>query len=187
MFRPTTLVRRVRPLRGAPRIRVVVRPRTGYGSGRPEMTRGSNHLRFVMPDLTLRLTTHAPIAYVAHGDLVEVTGREAVNRIVAGARPGVTEAELADRLAEETARAGLPVQAIETHTRLRAQVERLYGLSAHADRDGLLRWLRGFTSPPKRLFLTHGEADVSQVLAETVRAQLGWTVEVPEYGDEAVL
>ncbi len=65
MFRPTTLVRRVRPLRGAPRIRVVVRPRTGYGSGRPEMTRGSNHLRFVMPDLTLRLTTDAPIAYVA--------------------------------------------------------------------------------------------------------------------------
>ncbi len=65
MFRPTSLVRRLRPLRGAPRIRVVVRPRCGYGAARPEITRGSNHLRFVMPDLTLRLTTDAPVAYVA--------------------------------------------------------------------------------------------------------------------------
>ena len=52
-------------MRGAPRIRIVARPRCGYGAGRPELTRGSNHLRFVMPDLTLRLTTDAPIAYVA--------------------------------------------------------------------------------------------------------------------------
>ncbi len=65
MFRPTSLIRRLRPVRGAPRIRIVVRPRCSYGSGRPELTRGSNHLRFVMPELTLRLTTDAPIAYVA--------------------------------------------------------------------------------------------------------------------------
>jgi GH15 family glucan-1,4-alpha-glucosidase len=65
-FRPTMLIRRVRPLRGEPRIRVVVRPRYGYGAHAAETTRGSNHLRFVTPDLTLRLTTDAPIAYVAN-------------------------------------------------------------------------------------------------------------------------
>ncbi len=66
-FRPTMLIRRVRPLRGEPRIRVVVRPRCGHGAHAAAVTRGSNHLRFVMPDLTLRLTTDAPVSYVASG------------------------------------------------------------------------------------------------------------------------
>jgi len=63
-FRPATLVRHLRPLSGKPRIRLRVRPTYDYGRGRPEITRGSNHLRYVMPHLTLRLTTDAPITYV---------------------------------------------------------------------------------------------------------------------------
>ncbi len=64
-FRPTQLVRRVRPLRGTPRVRVVLRPRFDWGAGVPMVTRGSNHLRFVMPDGVLRLTTNLPLTYVA--------------------------------------------------------------------------------------------------------------------------
>ena len=64
MFRPTMLIRRVRPLRGDPRVRVYVRPRSAWGAQHPITTRGSNHVRFVMPELTLRLTTDAPISYV---------------------------------------------------------------------------------------------------------------------------
>ncbi len=64
-FRPIMLVRRVRPLSGTPRICVRVRPRYGYGAGVPETTRGSNHIRYMMPDQTLRLTTDAPISYIA--------------------------------------------------------------------------------------------------------------------------
>src|SRR5262245_5476766 len=63
-FRPTMLVRRLRPISGEPRIRIWLRPRYGYGAHRPATTRGSNHVRFVTPDLTLRLTTDVPIAYV---------------------------------------------------------------------------------------------------------------------------
>jgi GH15 family glucan-1,4-alpha-glucosidase len=59
------MVRRVRPLSGEPRIRIVLRPRCDYGAGRPAITRGSNHLRYVTPGITLRLTTDAPISYVA--------------------------------------------------------------------------------------------------------------------------
>jgi GH15 family glucan-1,4-alpha-glucosidase len=66
-YRPTMLVRRVRPLRGDPRIRIVLRPRCDHGSERPVRTRGSNHLRYVAPDVTLRLTTNAPISFVADG------------------------------------------------------------------------------------------------------------------------
>ena len=66
---------------------------------------------------------------------------------------------------------------------VRAHIAQIYGFSAHGDRDDLLRWLRHFQSPPKQLFLTHGEERVSLALAETVRQQLGWPVSVPNYLD----
>ena len=64
MFRPGMLIRQVAPLAGTPRIRIRVRPAFGYGQGRPEITRGSNHIRYVMPDLTLRLTTTASVTFI---------------------------------------------------------------------------------------------------------------------------
>jgi len=63
-FRPMLLVRRVRPIQGAPRIRLIVRPRADWGRTTPARTRGSNHVRFIAPDLTIRLTTDAPITYI---------------------------------------------------------------------------------------------------------------------------
>src|SRR4029453_15998632 len=63
-FRPAQIVRRVRPLVGHPRVRFVVRPRSGWGAVPPEVPRGSNHLRVVLPSGTLRLNTNAPLTYV---------------------------------------------------------------------------------------------------------------------------
>ncbi len=65
LFRPPQLVRRILPLRGRPRIRIKLRPHYDWGARQPELTRGSNHMRFVGPGGALRLTTDAPIAYVA--------------------------------------------------------------------------------------------------------------------------
>ncbi|MHC4219055.1 MAG: MBL fold metallo-hydrolase RNA specificity domain-containing protein [Planctomycetota bacterium] len=76
-------------------------------------------------------------------------------------------------------------QQVRVHGRLHAvnaQIEQLHGLSAHADRTDLMRWLGHFTTPPRRLFLTHGESRASDALADLVRTQLGWDVQVPEYG-----
>jgi GH15 family glucan-1,4-alpha-glucosidase len=64
-YRPMQLIRRIVPLAGKPRIRVVLRPLAQYGALRPGTTRGSNHIRYVLPDLTLRLTADAPISYIA--------------------------------------------------------------------------------------------------------------------------
>ncbi len=64
MFRPQMLVRRVRTLAGTPRICVRLRPSFGYGAIKPEVTHGSNHVRYVSPDRVLRLTTDAPASYV---------------------------------------------------------------------------------------------------------------------------
>ncbi|MBW2496143.1 MAG: glycoside hydrolase family 15 protein [Deltaproteobacteria bacterium] len=64
-YRPTMLMRKVIPIAGEPRIRVVLRPTGGYGRESAQTTRGSNHIRYITPGITLRLTTDAPISYVA--------------------------------------------------------------------------------------------------------------------------
>ncbi|SON57647.1 Trehalase [Hartmannibacter diazotrophicus] len=63
-FRPTALVRRVKPIAGRPRICVRCRPRFDWGSRTPDMTTGSNHIRYVGGGQVLRLNTNAPITYV---------------------------------------------------------------------------------------------------------------------------
>ena len=63
-FRPQTIIRRITPISGSPRIRLRVRPRFDYGRREPAITWGSNHVRYVGPDMTLRLTTDAPIDYI---------------------------------------------------------------------------------------------------------------------------
>jgi len=63
-FRPMMLVRRVRPIAGTPRIRVALAPRFDWGATEPEVTRGSNHVRYVGDALTLRLNTDAPVSHV---------------------------------------------------------------------------------------------------------------------------
>jgi GH15 family glucan-1,4-alpha-glucosidase len=64
IYRPVMMVRLVRPKLGAPRIRVRLRPTSGYGSNPPDITHGSNHIRYVAPDQTLRLTTNLPVSFV---------------------------------------------------------------------------------------------------------------------------
>ncbi|MBI2771728.1 MAG: glycoside hydrolase family 15 protein [Burkholderiales bacterium] len=64
MFRPLTLVRRVKVLSGTPRLRVVLRPRFDWGRLAPQLTQGSHHIRYVGPALALRLTSDAPLNYL---------------------------------------------------------------------------------------------------------------------------
>jgi len=64
---------------------------------------------------------------------------------------------------------------------VKARIAKINGFSAHADRKGLDRWLDGFKTPPRRLFVTHGDADVAAKTAERIRKERRWTVELPEY------
>jgi metallo-beta-lactamase family protein len=67
---------------------------------------------------------------------------------------------------------------------VRAQLHTIGGLSAHADRDGLLAWLRGFAHAPARTFVVHGERETAVGFGATVKSELGWTsVEAPQRGD----
>jgi GH15 family glucan-1,4-alpha-glucosidase len=64
MFRPLTLIRRIKVLSGTPRIRVVMRPRFDWGRQAPTITQGSHNVRYVGPAQAVRLTTDAPLNYL---------------------------------------------------------------------------------------------------------------------------
>ncbi len=63
-YRPQTIIRIIRPLAGTPRISIRARPSFEYGEQSPVLTHGSNHIRYVGPKFTVRLTTDAPIDYI---------------------------------------------------------------------------------------------------------------------------
>jgi GH15 family glucan-1,4-alpha-glucosidase len=63
-FHPIMFVRQLVPVSGNPRVTVRLRPAGNYGGEDARQTSGSNHVRYVLPDLTLRLTTDASLTYV---------------------------------------------------------------------------------------------------------------------------
>ena len=63
-YRPVAFARIVRPLAGSPRIRVRLRPTHDWGRTSQPLPGGSNHLRFDLTALPMRLTTSAPIGLV---------------------------------------------------------------------------------------------------------------------------
>lgn len=67
MYRPVAYVRAVRPVAGAPRLKVTLRPTFGYGEVDATTVRGTNHVRFLGGEQELRLSTDAPVGYVLEG------------------------------------------------------------------------------------------------------------------------
>lgn len=70
---------------------------------------------------------------------------------------------------------------------IRAEVLNLQMLSAHADADEILAWLRNFQKPPKRTFITHGEPNATDALRHRIEEELTWDCEVPDYLGRAEL
>jgi len=62
-----------------------------------------------------------------------------------------------------------------------AAVERIDSMSAHADADEIMRWLRGFQSPPKQTFIVHGERTAQDALGARIQTELGWSHMAPEH------
>jgi metallo-beta-lactamase family protein len=65
--------------------------------------------------------------------------------------------------------------------KINAEVEKLENMSAHADSEELLNWLKAFTKKPETLFIIHGELKSSNAFAEKVQKELNWKTVVPEY------
>jgi len=70
---------------------------------------------------------------------------------------------------------------------VRAKVSNLHMLSAHADSDEILDWLRTARSAPRTTFVTHGEPAASDSLRHRIEEELGWACRVPDYRDNVEL
>ena len=64
---------------------------------------------------------------------------------------------------------------------IRAKVDCLENMSAHADYRELIGWLKGFRDPPRKVFLTHGNLASANALKEKIEETFGWKVSVPEH------
>ncbi len=66
---------------------------------------------------------------------------------------------------------------------VRAAVSNLDMLSAHADADGIMAWLKGFSRSPSRCFVCHGEPAAADALRRRIADELHWPVSAPEHRD----
>lgn len=70
---------------------------------------------------------------------------------------------------------------------VQAEVGQLEAMSAHADAEELLAWMGRLSVPPRRVFVTHGEAGAADTLRFRIEHELNWTAVVPEHRDTAEL
>ena len=70
---------------------------------------------------------------------------------------------------------------------VRAEVADLTMLSAHADSNQIMQWLKQFRSPPRKTFIVHGEPAASKVLLDRIESELDWTCVISKMGDERQL
>jgi metallo-beta-lactamase family protein len=71
--------------------------------------------------------------------------------------------------------------------KVKAEIAQVYGLSGHADRNGLLKWLTHFSPNPKQVFFTHGEEEVALAFAAHCEKQLRLNTHVPHYREAVEL
>jgi metallo-beta-lactamase family protein len=71
--------------------------------------------------------------------------------------------------------------------RVRARIEQIHGFSAHADRDELMKWLSAFKTPPRQVFVTHGESEVTEKFCGYIKEKTGWEATAPTYKSQVII
>ena len=70
---------------------------------------------------------------------------------------------------------------------VKAKVELLEGLSAHADQNEILKWLSGFKKAPRQTYIVHGEPEAAQELMNRIQKKLGWNVKIARHQEKVLL
>lgn len=65
--------------------------------------------------------------------------------------------------------------------KIKCHIEKIDGLSAHADQTELMQWIDGFERSPKYTFIVHGEKEASESFGELIKKEKGWNTVVPKY------
>ncbi len=66
---------------------------------------------------------------------------------------------------------------------VRAKILNLPGLSGHADKDHLTKWVAAFEEKPQKVFVVHGEDQVTEEFAAHLHRELGVEAYAPFSGD----
>ncbi len=69
---------------------------------------------------------------------------------------------------------------------VKASIHTINGFSAHADRDGILKWISHIQGL-KKVFLTHGEIKTQNAFKETLKQELGIDAHIVSYKEEIIL
>jgi metallo-beta-lactamase family protein len=73
------------------------------------------------------------------------------------------------------------------HVPVHARIEKIDGMSSHADAGEMVRWLRTFPHAPRTTYLVHGEIIAQEALKLRITKELGWNVEIPSHGQTVPL
>lgn len=65
---------------------------------------------------------------------------------------------------------------------INAEIYNVEGFSGHADKIGLINWLKNFKEKPKMIFIVHGEIESKKSLTDEIHNTLGFKCIIPEYG-----
>jgi metallo-beta-lactamase family protein len=65
-----------------------------------------------------------------------------------------------------------------------ARIRRIDSMSAHADQNEILAWLRTFGTAPEQTFLVHGEPAAQDTLKDKIEQTLGWQVHIPQHAEK---
>lgn len=63
-----------------------------------------------------------------------------------------------------------------------AKIDVLPGVSGHADKQGLIRWLSGFETKPQLVFVNHGDPESADSFTECLNRELGYSAFAPYSG-----
>ena len=66
---------------------------------------------------------------------------------------------------------------------VQARVKTLTGISGHADKQGLIDWLEGLRTKPRRVFIVHGEDQACDSFADCLRSEYGYSTVAPYSGE----
>jgi metallo-beta-lactamase family protein len=67
--------------------------------------------------------------------------------------------------------------------RVNAKIHSLEGFSGHADREGIIRWIKSFKNRPKKIFVVHGEEEAAGEISRKIEKELKIKAYIPELGE----
>ncbi|MGA1842826.1 MAG: MBL fold metallo-hydrolase RNA specificity domain-containing protein [bacterium] len=79
------------------------------------------------------------------------------------------------------------VRILGQQCKVMAEIRKINGFSAHADREELAGWVSNLKRPPRHVFVTHGEPEAASAFASYIKEKTGWNVSVASYLEVADL